>query len=173
MRLTKEIFLLALVIVYFVYWSYRFWGQTFTCRGLDPNFYRKFITKNVSCEDRCRNIFENFFNVPFNKCRPDFLTNPKTQRKLELDGFNPSIPTHLGLGLAFEYNGSQHYFFTPKYHKTVEEFEDQMSRDKLKHKLCKENGILLITIPYTVTDLEEFILKKVYENDLFYFIKDR
>jgi hypothetical protein len=169
--LSKEIILLIIVIIYFCYWSFRSWGQKFVCKGLDANFYRKFITKNVSYEDRCRNIFETMFDLPFSKCRPEFLKNPATQRKLELDGFNSSIPTPLGLGLAFEYNGSQHYFFTPKYHKTIEEFEDQLTRDKIKHELCKKHGILLITIPYTVNNLEEFILKKVYENDLFYFLK--
>lgn len=171
MILTKETFLVLIIVVYFTYWSYRSWGQKFVCRGLDPNLYKKFITKNISYEDRCRNIFESFFDVPFTKCRPDFLINPMTQRKLELDGYNSSIPTPLGLGLAFEYNGSQHYFFTPKYHKCIEDFDDQLTRDKIKHQLCRKKGILLITIPYTVTDLEEFILKKIYENDLFYFLK--
>jgi hypothetical protein len=171
MILTKETFLVVVVLIYFAYWSYKSWGQQFRCKGLDSEFYRRFVTKHVSCEDKCRNIFENFFNVSFNKCRPDFLLNPITKKRLELDGYNPSIPTSYGMGLAFEYNGPQHYFFTPKYHKCVEDFEDQLSRDRLKQKLCKDNGILLLTIPYTVTNFEDYILKKIYENDLFYYLK--
>jgi hypothetical protein len=167
----KEIILIVIIVVYFLYWSYRYWGEKFVCKGLDSNLYKKFITKNITCEERCRNILENFFNVPFLKCRPDFLVNPTTKKKLELDGFNSSIPTKIGMGLAFEYNGPQHYFFTPKYHKSVEDFEDQLLRDKTKQTLCTTNGILLLTIPYTVTNFEDYILKKIYENDLFYYMK--
>lgn len=170
--ITKEMCLLVVIIIYFVYWSFKRWGHKFVCKGLDVNFYNRFVSNNLTCEDKCRHVFENFFDLPFNKCRPEFLINPITNKRLELDGFNPSIPTRLGLGLAFEYNGSQHYFFTPKFHKTVEEFEEQLKRDKVKQQLCKEKGILLITIPYTVTNLEDFILKKIYENDLFHFLKN-
>src|ERR1700694_2780381 len=113
----KEVILLFIVIAYFIYWSYKAWGQRFVCRGLDEVFYKRFITKHTSYEERCRNFFETVFGLPFNKCRPEFLKNPLTHKKLELDGFNPSIPTSIGMGLAFEYNGAQHYFFTPRYHK--------------------------------------------------------
>lgn len=170
--LTKELILVVIVLIYFCYWSYKSWGKKFLCKGLDANFYKKFVTKHVSYEDRCRNIFETLFDVPFTKCRPDFLINPLTNKKLELDGYNPSIPTNIGMGLAFEYNGPQHYFYTPKYHKCAEDFEEQLVRDKTKCKLCKESGVLLITIPYTITNFEEYILKKIYENDLFYFLKN-
>jgi hypothetical protein len=130
--IAKEIILLIIVLAYFAYWSYKFWGQKFVCKGLDEKFYRRFVTKHITYEDRCRHILENLFNVPFTKCRPEFLRNPLTYKKLELDGFNPSIPTSIGMGVAFEYNGPQHYFFTPKYHKCMEDFEDQLLRDKYK-----------------------------------------
>jgi len=167
----KESLLLAAVLVYFIYWSYKFWGQTFVCKGLDEKFYKRFVAKHISYEDRCRNFLESVFEVPFTKCRPDFLKNPLTQKKMELDGFNPSIPTSIGIGLAFEYNGPQHYLFTPKFHKTVEDFEEQLVRDKHKRQICKEKGIMLLTIPYTVTNVEEYLLKKLYEKDLYYFFK--
>lgn len=169
----KETLLLIAIFVYFVYWSYKLWGQKFTCKGLDEKVYNKFVNnKHKSYEDRCRDFLENLFDVPFRKCRPEFLRNPLTHKKLELDGYNPSIPTNLGMGLAFEYNGPQHYFFTPKFHKCTEDFEDQLMRDKYKRQLCKEYGVLLITIPYNIHDIEDYLLKKLYEKDLYYFFKN-
>ena len=167
---SKETFFLLIILIYFAYWSWKLWGQKFVCRGLDEKFYNRFVSKHLKYEDRCRNFLESLFDVPFSKCRPDFLRNPLTHRKLELDGYSPSIPTELGMGLAFEFNGPQHYFFTPKYHKCIEDFEEQILRDKYKRQLCKENGILLLTIPYNV-EIEDYILKKLYEKDLYYFFK--
>lgn len=41
-----------------------------------------------------------------------------------------------------------------------------MQRDLLKEKLCNENNIYLITLPYYIKDKEIFI-KDQYENYLF------
>jgi hypothetical protein len=54
------------------------------------------------------------------------------------------------LGLAFEYDGAQHTQFTPHYHGTKEYFQYRMLLDRLKDDLCKERGVTLIRIPYTV-----------------------
>ncbi len=81
---------------------------------------------------------------------------------LELDGFNPS------LNIAFEYNGIQHYEYSPFYHRNnVENFENQKLRDAKKIEYCRNNKIHLIIIPYTVksnVELADFIIKSLPEN---------
>ncbi|MBA7520200.1 hypothetical protein ES705_12293 [subsurface metagenome] len=68
---------------------------------------------------------------------------------MELDGYCDALK------LAFEFNGPQHYMFYPKYHKTQADFVRQLERDALKLKLCKQRGITLIIVPYTL-DYDEF-----------------
>ena len=101
----------------------------------------------------CRQILNKMYNKKFISCRPNFLKNPKTGRNLELDGYNAE------LHIAFEYNGKQHYEYPNRYHKTQEEFQQQVRRDKWKLEQCELNGIYLIRIPYTVKfdDIESYI----------------
>lgn len=108
-------------------------------------------------EELCRSIFEDHFDDYFPTCRPKFLANPKTGRPLELDGYNPR------LNLAFEYNGSQHYIYPNRFHKTREEFDSQLERDEFKKRRCEELGIKLITIPSSVkeSELKSFIMNSL------------
>ena len=108
-------------------------------------------------ESKCRKILEEFYNVEFNKIRPPFLRNPKTNKNLELDGYNAQLK------IAFEYNGSQHYFYNPHFHKNIDAFNDQVKKDKLKAELCKKNNIHLIVIPYHLreNELSAFIHKNL------------
>lgn len=76
--------------------------------------------------------------------RPDFLRNPESGKNLELDCYCEEY------ALAVEYNGVQHYKFPSVYHKTEEEFYNQVYRDRLKKKLCDEAGVYLISVPYWV-----------------------
>lgn len=109
--------------------------------------------KNVR-ETKCRNIFEELLKVPFPCGKYDFLVNHKTGYLLELDGFN----NHLKL--AFEYDGIQHHepvdYFGGK-----NAYENRIYLDNLKNKLCKENNITLIRIPYYIVDLRKFIKKEL------------
>jgi hypothetical protein len=101
-------------------------------------------------ETECIEIIEKLTGEKFKKCRPSFL------EKLELDGYNEDLK------LAIEYNGEQHYKFSSLFHKkNLEEFEKQKERDIKKAKLCAENNIYLITIPYLEKkSKEKFILKE-------------
>jgi hypothetical protein len=114
-------------------------------------------------EARCRQIFQNIFKVPFTKVRPSFLTNPKTKRPLELDGFNPEIKTKIGMGLAFEYDGAMHSSYNPYFHKSPKDFVYQAQKDSFKDKMCREKGIYLIRIPHFIQydKLEGYIREKV------------
>ena len=118
-----------------------------------------------SRENKCRDIFEYLFQEPFPTKRPSFLKNPETGRNLELDGYNSSLQ------VAFEYNGRQHYDYPNTFHKSEEEFIKQVARDRYKEQRCRENGICLVSIPYTVTDeeLESFIRTELEKEGFSYY----
>nr|AUS83697.1 helicase [Dikerogammarus haemobaphes bi-facies-like virus]QIQ08608.1 restriction-fold (UvrB-like) nuclease [Dikerogammarus haemobaphes virus 1] len=113
---------------------------------LPKDFHKDFISK----EDLCRNIFKQRYNIIMQKKRPPILKFDSTKGRLEFDGYNENIITSIGKGLAFEYNGPQHYNinYGNKYKKS--ELARIMRYDKLKVDLCKDKKIALITIPYTV-----------------------
>jgi len=107
-------------------------------------------------EKRCREIFENIFGLPFPSVRPSFLKRENGNR-LELDGYNEKLK------LAFEYNGVQHYKFSPRFHLSANDFRDQIERDRDKRIMCEKEGVTLIEIPYTVkyNDLEGYIKSRL------------
>ena len=128
-----------------------------------PESKLNFKTNNkkiYKSQEKCRDIFQGLFGLPFISVRPPFLKNPITGKNLELDGYNPNIMTPIGKGLAFEYDGEQHSRFNPYFHRNGEnEFVYQTKKDHFKDLKCKENGVLLIRIPHFVvrTDLERYI----------------
>ena len=113
-------------------------------------------------ETECRRVLQHIFNKPFNKARPDFLRNEVTGNNfnLELDCFNEELQ------LAVEYNGIQHYKYTPYFHKSYEHFLNQKYRDYMKRTMCKEAGITLIEVPYTVKikDIYKFLRLELVKN---------
>ena len=113
-------------------------------------------------EVECRRVLEHLFRKPFNKARPDFLRNPVTggNFNLELDCYNSS------LRLAVEYNGAQHYKYIPYFHRNKEHFVNQKYRDDMKRRICREKGICLIEVPYTVKikDIYSYIYKELKRN---------
>lgn len=97
-------------------------------------------------ERRCRQIMEETFGKPFPKSRPALLQNPVTGHVLELDCYNEE------LRIAVEFQGRQHYEYTPHFHKSKEDFRTQQYRDHIKKELCAKAGISLILVAYTVPD---------------------
>lgn len=58
--------------------------------------------------------------------------------------------------LAIEYNGYQHYFYTPHFHpRGLEDFHNQQANDRIKKKYCHRQGITLICVPYLYTTEDE------------------
>lgn len=113
-------------------------------------------------EIECRRVLENLFQKPFKKARPNMLRNPVTSdensnNNLELDCYNEELK------LAVEYNGVQHYTYTPFFHKNKETFQNQKYRDHIKREACKNSGIALIEVPYTVKieNIENFLKKEI------------
>ena len=106
-----------------------------------------FYMKESKGENACRQYFEKRFNKKFIRCRPEWLNG------LELDGYNEK------LCLAFEYNGGQHYKYTPHFHKSdCNEFHKQVGRDVEKLKACADKGIRLIIVPNIYSkDIPQFL----------------
>jgi hypothetical protein len=113
-------------------------------------------------EERCRRIFKALLKKEFKSIRPNWLRYPLTGKNLELDGYNEELK------VGFEYQGQQHYKFCKHVHATQEDFEAQQARDEWKAEKCKELGITLIAIPYTVKFymLQKFIYTKLKEHGL-------
>ena len=123
---------------------------------------RKGPPRESKGEAECRRVLQSLFKKPFPSQRPDFLRNPVTggNFNLELDCYNPT------LRLAVEYNGIQHYKYTPYFHRSKDYFMNQKYRDDMKRRMCKENGILLIEVPYTIKlgMIKEFLVRELRKN---------
>jgi hypothetical protein len=132
------------------------WSQTLP-PTYDPIVTRDGTDSDSAGEQRVRLFLERYFKLPFNKVRPDFLENTVTGHNLELDCYNDDLK------LAVEYNGRQHYEFTPRFQANKEAFYNQRYRDELKKIWCREHGITLLTVPYTEKDIEYFLAKKLAE----------
>lgn len=55
---------------------------------------------------------------------------------------------------AIEYDGKQH-FVPIEHYGGVEAYKQRIKNDEIKNKYCKDKGIDLLRIPYTVTNIEE------------------
>ncbi len=119
-------------------------------------------SKDSKGETECRRVLVQIFKKPFDKARPDFLSNPVTggSHNLELDCFNRQ------LNLAVEYNGVQHYKYSPYFHRNKESFLNQKYRDDMKRRICNDRGITLIEVPYTVKidDIEMYLISELQTN---------
>ena len=104
-------------------------------------------------ESICQHVCQKIFKVKFMKQRPEWLINPLTGRKLELDCYNAKKK------IAIEYQGLQHYKWPNQYNQTKDEFNAAVKRDEFKRLMCRKRGILLIAIPYTVKNcnIEQYI----------------
>lgn len=104
-------------------------------------------------ENICRYILEKMLNCEFKKIRPKWLKNPKTNRLLELDGYNENLK------IGFEYDGEFHYSKNKSKKYTNSRLNSQKERDGIKDKLCEQNNIKLIRIPYFIkkNNIQEYI----------------
>lgn len=103
-------------------------------------------------ESECRRVAEDYTGLPFPKCRPDFLRNEITGgHNLELDCYNEDLK------IGIEYNGEQHYRYIPYFHKNKDAFYNTKYRDDIKKRLCEQNRVRLIVVPYTVEDIKSYL----------------
>jgi hypothetical protein len=99
-------------------------------------------------EQKFREFLEKYFKKEFLKKKPEWLIYPKTNSRLELDGYNEDLK------IAFEYQGEQHYIpclwnnFSEKF------LIEGQKKDIFKLKKCKEMGVLLIVVPFWIPKKE-------------------
>jgi very-short-patch-repair endonuclease len=85
------------------------------------------------------------------------ITNPHTKHWLELDFYIPKLKT------AFEVDGETHRQSNAY---GIKRLEYQISIDKIKDKVCKDNGITLVRIPFG-KDINIFgTLSEIHLSDL-------
>ena len=66
------------------------------------------------------------------------------------------------LKFLIEFDGIQHFQYTPHFHKKRSDFQKAIGRDRAKNKYCLIKGIPLIRIPYW--DLDNLTLNKILTN---------
>jgi hypothetical protein len=143
---------IVLIILFYIAWK----KDTIVVEVEKPNFHtlKRKAEKAPkskgpnSREEKCRDIFETLTGRAYPTLRPNWLLNPKTNRKLELDGYCADLRS------AFEYNGKQHYKYPNTFHKTEEDFNKLIERDRIKIETCKNYGVNLLSIPYNIRDEE-------------------
>lgn len=62
--------------------------------------------------------------------------------------------------ICIEFDGRQHFEYTPYFHKTISGFKKQQEWDRRKNKYCLMHNITLIRVPYW--DLDDLTLKKLF-----------
>jgi hypothetical protein len=106
-------------------------------------------------ESEVRVIFESLLKKEFPQSYPSFLSISR-HAHLQLDGYNEE------LGLAFEYDGPHH--FEPIVYKGKSiDFVKQIERDRIKDERCREYGVGLIRVKYTIKNKKSFIVKRLKE----------
>ena len=86
------------------------------------------------------------------------MKSPYSNYPLELDFYNEELK------IAVEYNGEQHYKYTPLFHQNEEAFKKQLQRDEQKVITCSNLNINLIIVPYSLNNyklIEEYITSQL------------
>jgi hypothetical protein len=103
---------------------------------------------HLTTEEKCRVIIEQLTGL-------NFVKNRKVIKPYELDGYSEELHA------AYEYQGIQHYKYIEFFHRNPKALNDRIKDDIKKEQMCREQGIKLISIPYTAalsdTDLIEYI----------------
>ncbi len=108
-------------------------------------------------ENRVRMFLETSLGFPLKSSREDWNINPKTGRRLELDGYNEEHK------IAFEHNGEHHYkttLYSPSISDNV--FILQLEKDEVKRMNCKNKDVKLIVVP---------ILKQKFRYKFFHLLR--
>jgi hypothetical protein len=93
-------------------------------------------------EERVRLILQILTGYKFVSTRElPWLVNPLTNRRLEIDCYCEELM------LGVEFNGEQHYKKSKRF---TQDLEYRVYLDRVKEKLCYQNGVSLIIIPYTI-----------------------
>jgi hypothetical protein len=105
-------------------------------------------------ERRLKKALKDLFpGKKFVKIRPDFLLHEETGRNLEIDLYCEELK------LGIEEQGGQHYNPCKAFHKSRQEWLDQVKRDAIKVEKCAKNGIHLFVLPDVILarNLRDFL----------------
>jgi hypothetical protein len=116
-------------------WNAKFSNVTGTLQRWCPECSNKSYKETMS-----RYLLEKLLGFSLPKCNPSWNTNPKTNRKLELDGYNEKNQ------FAFEFQGEQHFKKNAFFKTNHEKFEELQQRDLQKKINCKNNDVFLLEI---------------------------
>ncbi|CAG8817854.1 13205_t:CDS:2, partial [Racocetra persica] len=107
------------------------------CRG-----FNKTITDmyELAQQRNGKYLSEKYNSKPSEIRKPDFLKTNKYPKGLELDIYYPQY------GFAIEIQGIQHKYQTDFFHKSLEQFQNQLIHDQNKKELCNKNNIALLEI---------------------------
>lgn len=67
------------------------------------------------------------------------------------------------LGLAFEFDGEQHFTYSEHFHGSLDAFRASKKRDALKTTRCHELGVSLIRIRYDEEMTRDLVLNKLQQ----------
>lgn len=126
---------------------------------------QKRYKKESKGEAIARKALEDIYHEKFERIRPDFLKYINN-KNLEIDCWCDKLK------IGLEYNGKQHYEFTPPWHTNQESFINQIQRDTFKYDKFNELGYYLITVPYNVDHkmirlyIEYYLPENVYKREI-------
>lgn len=103
-------------------------------RGQRPGGY-------VKREERVRGLLEVLTRHEWPSVRPDWLVNPNTGKRMEIDCFCAPLKT------CVEVDGAQHYGRVAFMHKKEGDYRRQQARDHLKDRICAQLGYRMIRVP--------------------------
>ena len=109
----------------------------------------------------CNDILEEYYNVKFISIKPNWLKNPETNCNLKLNSYNDELK------IALEYRPEHRYNYPNIYNESKEKFDNQQKLDLLKKKLCLENNVTLIIVPYWIKDIKKYIIDKLNIDNIF------
>lgn len=119
-------------------------------------------------EIMCRAVMTAYVSFALNKSvhdracqfpsvRPNYIRNPITKRRLEIDCFNER------LRLGVEYDGKQHYERVPHFQRTPSAHQRQLQRDSDKYSQFRKHNLTIISVPYFVQidNIPRYLLKQL------------
>lgn len=117
-----------------------------------------------NCPQCNRDIMSSGERILFNLLMANQVTFKREYRVHLRDGYDPRFdfliedPNHSSQPIAVEYDGLQHYQYTPEFHQSMDDFHKGQARDEEKTAYAQEQGWVLIRVPYTADSG-----KKVYD----------
>lgn len=129
-------------------------GNTTVVRG-NALMKGSIISCGCSKESYMATVLKKYFKEKYDAIEEyKIFINPKTDYFLPYDIFIPDRNIYI------EVHGIQHYEFTEFFHKTEDMFLEMKSRDKLKKKYAKKNGIF-VEIDLRKNESFEKIVKRI------------